>query len=100
MTITGLALAMALNMAALGGDAQDNARKAFNNCLVEEHNTAVAAKKSGAEFDMVVRSEKGFGSKQAEAEEYANDEIQSILDSITGAFSENVTNGARLQPEK
>ena len=93
MMMTALALALAMNMA---GDPQDNARKAFNNCLVEEHNSAVAAKKSGAEFneqiaaacaetrktffDLVVKAEKGYGSKQAEAEQYANEEIQSVIE--------------------
>jgi hypothetical protein len=116
MMMTGLALAMAMNMAAMKGDPQDNARKAFNNCLVEEHNAAVSAKKSGSEFneqlaaacadtrkayfDLVVKSEKGFGSKQAEAEQYANEELQAVIDSITSAFSENVSTGAQLQKEK
>jgi hypothetical protein len=35
MMITGLVMAMAMNMAAMA-DKQDDARKAFNNCLVEE----------------------------------------------------------------
>ena len=123
MTITGLAFAMALNMAAMNmanmanmADVQDNARKAFNNCLVEEHNSAVEAKKSGAEFneqiaaacvdtrktyhDLIVKAERGFGSKPAEAEEYAKEEIQAVVDSITAAFGENVSSGARLQAEK
>jgi hypothetical protein len=116
MMITGLALAMAMNMAAMKGDPQDDARKAFNNCLVEEHNTAVSAKKSGSEFneqlatacaetrktffDLVVKAEKGFGSKQAAAEQYATEELQAVIDSITSAFSENVSAGAQLQKEK
>lgn len=116
MMVTTLVLAMALNMAAMKVDAQDNARKALNNCYVEEHNKAVGDKKSGAEFneqlaascteprkayfDMIVKSERSYGSKQADAEEFANGEIQSIVDSITAAFSENASTGARLQPEK
>jgi hypothetical protein len=116
MMVTTLVLAMTLNMAAMKTDPQDNARKALNNCYVEEHNKAIEAKKSGAEFneqiaasctevrktyfDMIVKSERGYGSKQAEAEEFANGEIQSIIDSITSAFSENVSSGAKLQTEK
>ena len=115
MMISGLIMAMAMNMAAMG-DKQDDTRKAFNNCLVEEHNNAVAAKKSGAEFneqvaaactetrkayfDLIVKAERAFGSKQADAEQYANEEIQAVIDSITAAFGENVGSGARLQPEK
>jgi hypothetical protein len=109
-------MAMALAMVAAKADPQDDARKALNNCFVEEHNKAVEEKKSGAAFneqladactekrkaffDIVVKNERSYGSKQADAEQYANDEIQMIVDSITSAFSENVSNGARLQPEK
>ncbi len=116
MILTGLALAMALNMAAMKGDPQDDARKALNNCLVKEHNEAVEAKKSGSEFneqvaaacvetrktyfDLIVRAEIGFKSKKADAEQYATEEIQSVVDSITAAFGDNVTSGAKLQPEK
>jgi hypothetical protein len=115
MMMTVMALAMAMNMATMR-DVQDDARKALNNCMVEEHNKAVSEKKSGAAFneqlsgacvdarkaffDIVVKNERGYGSKQAEAEQYANDEIQTIVDSITSAFSENVSSGAKLQPEK
>jgi hypothetical protein len=116
MILSGMALAMVMNMTAVAADPQEVARKGFNNCLVEEHNKAVSEKKSGAEFneqlatactetrksyfDLIVKSEKSYGSKQAEAEEYANGELQSVIDSITSAFSENVANGAKLQPEK
>jgi F0F1-type ATP synthase membrane subunit b/b' len=116
MMVTSLVMAMALNMAAMKGDPQDDARKAFNNCLVNEHNEAVEAKKSGSEFneqiaaacvdtrkaysDLIVKAERAFGSKQADAEEYAKEEIQAVLDSITAAFGENVSSGAKLQPEK
>jgi hypothetical protein len=116
MMVTGLALAMVMNMAAAKVDPQDNARKALNNCYVEEHNKAVSAKKTGAEFneqlaascpelrktyfDMVVKAERGFGSKQAEAEEYANGEVQLIIEAITTSFSDNVGTGAQLQKEK
>lgn len=116
MILTSLALAMALNMAAMKGDPQDDARKAFNNCLVKEHNDAVDAKKSGAEFneqvaaacvetrksyfDIVVKTERGFGYKLADAEDSAKSEIQAVVDSITEQFGDNVSTGAKLQPEK
>lgn len=116
MIITGIALAMAMNMAAMARDPQDEARKAYNNCLVEEHNSAVSEKKSGSDFnkqvegacaetrktyfDIIVKAERGYGSKQADAEQYAKEEIQAVIDSITSAFGENVGNGAKLQPEK
>ena len=116
MILTTLTLAMALNMAAMKGDPQDDARKAFNNCLVKEHNEAIDAKKSGSEFneqiaaacvdtrktyhDLIVRAEIGFKSKPADAEEYAGEEIQAVVDSITAQFGDNVSSGAKLQPEK
>lgn len=114
MMMTAMALAMAL--AATKADPQDDARKALNNCFVAEHNKAVSAKKSGAEFneqiaaacpderkvyfDILVKGELAFKAKQADAEQYANDEIQSIIDSITSAFGDNVSTGAQLQPER
>ena len=49
-----LALAMALNMAAMKGDALDDARKGFNNCLIAEHNEAVKVKKSAPEFNEAI----------------------------------------------
>jgi F0F1-type ATP synthase membrane subunit b/b' len=116
MIVTSLIMAMALNMAAMKADPQDDARKAFNNCLVKEHNEAVEAKKSGSEFneqvaaacvetrkayhDLIVRAELGFKSKLADAEEYAKEEIQAVVDSITAQFGDNVSTGAQLQPEK
>jgi hypothetical protein len=116
MMMTGFALALAMNMAAMKADAQDNARKALNNCYVEEHNKAVEDKKSGAQFneqmetsctdkrktyfDMIVKAQRSYGDKQADAEEFANGEVQAIIDSITEAFNDNVSSGARLQPEK
>ena len=116
MVVTSLVLAIMLNMAAMKGDPQDDARKAFNNCLVKEHNEAVDAKKSGSEFneqvaaacvdtrktyhDLIVRAELGFKSKPKDAEEFASEEIQAVVDSITAQFGDNVSTGAKLQPEK
>lgn len=116
MMVPSLIMAMALNMAAMKADPQDDARKALNNCLVKEHNDAVEAKKSGSDFndqvaaacvdtrkayfDLIVRAEMGFKSKKADAEQYANEEIQSVVDSITSQFGDNVSTGAKLQPEK
>ena len=47
--ITIIATAL-LSMATMKGDAMDSARKAFNNCLIETHNTAVAEKASPSDF--------------------------------------------------
>ena len=116
MMFTSMALAMALNMAAMKGDSMDEARKSFNNCLIKEHNESVKMKRSGSEFneaiqkacptekqayfDMLVKSEKGFGSKQADAEQYAREEIQMMIDGTTSAFGENRDSGGQLAEEK
>lgn len=111
-----MAFAMMLTMAAAKADPQDDARKAFNNCLFEEHNSAVSAKKSASSFnediqkacaekrktyfDIIVKNERGYGSSQKDAEEYANEEIQAVVDSVTSAYGQNLESGATLIPEK
>jgi hypothetical protein len=103
-------------MAAMKGDAMDNARKAFNNCMIETHNTAVGEKASPSDFiktsdaacpteraaykEILVKSERSYGSSVAAAEKFAAEEIQMIVDSIVTSFNENVENGAKLTPEK
>lgn len=105
-----------LSMASMKGDAMDTARKAFNNCLIETHNTAVSEKASPSDFiktsdaacptqraaykEILIKSERSYGSSQAEAEKFASEEIQMIVDSVVSTFNENVQNGAKLTPEK
>lgn len=111
-----MVLAMALSMAPAKADPVDNARKNFNNCLIEIHNKAVGDKQSASAFkdsltaacvaertayrDLIIKAERGYGSKQAEAEKFADEEVQAIADYVTGAYGENVENGARMSPEK
>jgi hypothetical protein len=103
-----LVAATLLSMAAMKGDAMDNARKAFNNCMIETHNTAVGEKASDAACpteraaykEILIKSERSYGSSMADAEKFAAEEIQMIVDSIVTSFNENVENGAKLTPEK
>ncbi len=111
-----LVLAMTLAMAAKTADPIDSARKAFNNCLTEEHNKAVEAKKSAAEFtkianetcqtqsmayhDLTAKAERGYGSNAAEADKYAKEEVQNIVSSLISAFEINAPAGSKLQLEK
>ena len=111
-----LVAATLLSMAAMKGDAMDNARKAFNKCLIETHNTAVGEKASPSDFiktsdaacpteraaykEILIKSERSYGSSMADAEKFASEEIQMIVDSIVTSFNENVENGAKLTPEK
>lgn len=105
-----------LSMAAMKADPLDNARKAFNNCMIEAHNTAVGEKASPSAFlkttetacttertsyrDIMVKAERGYGSSLKEAEKFADEEVQMIIDSIVSSFNENVESGAKLTPEK
>jgi hypothetical protein len=111
-----LVAATLLSMAAMKGDAMDNARKAFNNCMIETHNTAVGEKASPSDFiktsdaacpteraaykEILAKSERSYGASAADAEKFAAEEIQIIVDSIVTSFNENVESGAKLTPEK
>ncbi len=111
-----LIAATLLSMAAMKADPLDDARRAFNNCMIETHNTAVTEKVSPSAFikttetacpvertayrDILVKSERSYGSSAKEAEQFANEEVQGLIDSIVTAFNENVENGAKLTAEK
>ncbi len=100
-----MVLAMALSMAPAKADPVDNARKAFNNCLIEIHNKAVGDKQSTSALkdslaaacvtertnyrELIIKAERGYGSKQAEAEKFADEEVQAIADYVLNAYGEN-----------
>jgi hypothetical protein len=116
MKMMTLVAATMLSMAAMKGDPLDNARKAFNNCMIELHNKSVGEKVSPSDFlkaaeggcatekatyrDMMVKAERGYGSSQKDAENFANEEVQMMIDGIVSAFNENAESGAKLSPEK
>lgn len=105
-----------LSMAAMKGDPLNDARKAYNNCMIEVHNVAVGEKTSPSSFvkttetacmpqrttyhSMMVKAERSYGSSQKEAEQFASEEVQMLIDSIVSAFNENVDSGGRLSLEK
>ena len=105
-----------LSMAAMKADPMDDARKAFNNCMIETHNKGVAEKMSPSSFtkaadeacipertvyrDILIKSERSYGSSQKDAEKFASEEVQMIVDSVVSSFNENVESGAKLTPEK
>ncbi|HEV7232964.1 MAG TPA: hypothetical protein VGN36_01875 [Sphingorhabdus sp.] len=111
-----LVAATMLAMAAQKGDPLDNARKTYNNCMIEVHNKAVGEKVSPSDFlktaesacmtertayhGIMVRAERGYGSSQKDAEQFATEEVQMIVDGIVGSFNENAESGAKLSPEK
>jgi hypothetical protein len=111
-----LVAALMLSMAAQKADPMDNARKAFNNCMIETHNKAVEEKASPSDFikttegactplrttyrDILIRSERSYGSSQKDAEKFADEEVQMIVDSVVSAFNENIDSGSKLTAEK
>lgn len=111
-----LVAAMMLSMAAQKADPLNVARKGYNNCMIEVHNKAVADKASPSDFvktaesacqpertayhGLMVKAERGYGSSQKDAEQYANEEVQMMVDGIVSSFNENVESGAKLTPEK
>ena len=113
--ITIIATAL-LSITPMKGDPLDDARKSFNNCMIEVHNTAVGEKASPSAFiqtsdaacpteraaykEVLIKSEQSYGSSQTEAEKFASVEIQMIVDSIVTSFNENIEGGAKLTPEK
>ena len=110
------ALSVLLVMAVGKADPVDTARKALNNCLIEQHNKAVEAKKTSADFnkivmesciteratyhDVTVKAERGYGSNANDAEQYANEEVQNVVSGIITSFENNMKSGAKLSPEK
>ena len=97
-------------------DPMNDARKAFNNCMIETHNKGVTDKVSPSDFlktaetacttertayqSMLVKAERGYGSSQKDAEKFAGEEIQMMMDGIVSSFNENAESGAKLSPEK
>lgn len=111
-----LVAATMLSMAAMKADPMNDARKAFNNCMIEVHNKAVGEKVSPSDFlktaesactnertayhSMMVKAERSYGSSQKDAEQFANEEVQMMIDGIVSSFNENAETGAKLTPEK
>lgn len=114
MFATGIAIL--LSMATTAADPVETSRKAYSNCLREFHNASMKEKIGVSDFretitaacvdertaynTIVVRSERGFGSTVKDAEAYAAEEIQAIVDVMVTAFSDNVGEGSTLPPEK
>lgn len=108
MSLT-LIVAMAMSMAQ--GDPVDSARKSFNACLTKFTNESLDAKKSPSEFtkesatacaddktklvEAMIKSEMQYGGKRAEAEAYAAEESQMIIDSYVGSYGDYLSSNTR-----
>ncbi|APG62682.1 hypothetical protein LPB140_07635 [Sphingorhabdus lutea] len=97
-------------------DKMDDSRAAYAKCLTEFHNEQIDAGSSVRSFNqsvveacaeqkaaftkMVVASEKGFGSSTSEAEAYAGEEVQIMIDAITTQFQANIEEKTKIIQEK
>ncbi len=106
-----LTLMVALAMSMAQGDPVDSARKSFNACLTTFTNAALEAKKTPADFtkeasgacatektalmDAMIKSEMQYGGKKADAESYATEETQMIIDSYVGSYGDYLSSNIR-----
>ena len=109
-------VAILLAMAATAGDPMEDSRKAFNNCLLTAHNDSVKAKMPLLEFrklaettcaaektayhNIIVRSEREYGSSTSEATTYADEEVQMIIAGVKSFYVENLDIGGTMSLEK
>ncbi len=103
---------IALTLAATTASLPEEARLEFNRCFAEFHNQAVDDQISVSAFgtkvevaceaerkayyDAIVKSELGFGSSDAEAKEYAGEEVKLMTDGIKADFALNRDQRAKL----
>jgi hypothetical protein len=92
------------------------ARKAYSNCMVDVTIASLEKKDAEAAFvekakaacpdeqakfrSAVIASERGFGSKMADAEEFANDEVQGLIERYTGSYADYAKEGAQPTKQK
>ena len=105
-----------LTMAAAKANPLNDARKAFNNCMIEVHNAAIVEKQSPSAFiktseaacpdqraayhAIVVKTDMANKSTKSQAEEFASEEVQYMIDGIVASFNDNVESGGKLVLEK
>lgn len=106
-----LTLMVAMAMAMTQGDPVETARKGFNECLVKFTNESLDAKKGQSDFtkesatacpaektkliEAMVKSEMQYGGNKAEAESYANEETQMMIDSYVGSYGDFLSSNTR-----
>lgn len=111
MFVTVTSVAAMLVMASAPADNMDLARKAYSNCVVENVIAHLESKTDENEsknllsqvceieqkafFDTVVQYERSEGSTAAEAKEFADEEVQMILDDNNESYAEHLANNTR-----
>jgi len=102
-------------MASSPANDMDLARKAYSNCVSENAVSYLDRKADSEEFSKsailvcsaqktsllsaVVKYERAEGSSAAEAKEYAEEEVQMVIDDSIDAYSEHLTNNTRPEIE-
>lgn len=106
-----LTLIVAMALAIAQGDPVESARDGFNTCLTKFTNESLDAKKQPSDFTKeaseacaaektaliaaMVKSEMQYGGKKAEAESYASEEAQMIIDSYVGSYGDYLASNTR-----
>jgi hypothetical protein len=106
-----LTLFVAFAMSMAQGDPVETARKSLNACMTTYTNAALDAKTAPGEFtkqasdackaekttfiEAMVKSEMQYGGKKAEAEGYASEEAQMIVDSYVGSYGDYLSSSTR-----
>jgi hypothetical protein len=114
MIIEAFAIMMA--MATPKNDPVTIARKAFSNCLVDVTVASLEKKDAESAFmdiakaacadekakfhSAIVASERSIGSKMADAEEFANDEVQGLIERYTGSYADFAKDGSQPTKQK
>jgi len=103
---------LAISVYVMANDPQEDARIAYNNCLVDGHNnfmnTSMALRQFELEvvkicteerqtyYDVVFKLEKEFDASDDEAAAYAEEECDGVLQSIISAYASNLDGKIRL----
>jgi transcriptional regulator CtsR len=111
-----LGAAIFLSMAAAKASPFNEARKDYSNCLIEVHNKAIGDKTAESEIlglmqaacitqrdsykIQIVKQQRSFGSSASEAEEYAGEELQIVIENLTENYASNLVNKSTLVAEK
>ncbi len=111
MFVTVTSVAAMLVMASAPSDDMDLARTVYSNCVIDkviahlDSKTAenesktllsgVCETEKKAFFNAVVKYERSEGSTAAEAKEFADEEVQMILDDNTESYAEHFANDTR-----
>jgi hypothetical protein len=114
--IKTISLGGLLLMAAFAGDPMDDARKGYSNCLVRFSGQHLELKSSENEFRKaakeacteqrstyraaIVKSELSSKVPRAEAEKYADEEVDYLLSIYTDSYGQYLNDGTRPIEEK